>query len=147
MFGHRDASEEIIPALEKAIEEHYERYGIRTFVVGRYGKFDLMASEAVKRFTQTHPDAELVRLLAYLPGKSAPGLPFECSATLYPPIEKTPKQFAIVEANRYMVRNSDTLICCVSHMGNTRKLLEYARALKNGRIRAICNVAFGGAQK
>ena len=57
--------------------------------------------------------------------------------SFYPPgMEKVPKRFAIVRANRYMVAHCDYLIAYVWHTAsNARELLEYAQRLeKRGRI-------------
>ena len=39
-IGHRDASEEINPALYAAVEQHIMKYGVTEFIVGHYGGFD-----------------------------------------------------------------------------------------------------------
>lgn len=45
----------------------------------------------------------------------------------YPEIEHVPLPLAIVQANRYMVKNSDYLIISPSAVGNSRKICEYAQ--------------------
>lgn len=56
--------------------------------------------------------------------------------TFYPPLESVPHRYAIVRANQYMIETSDTVICYVSHFGNARNLLEYARKQEGKRL--IC---------
>lgn len=46
-IGHREASEEILPALLQTIEQHITEYGVTEFIVGNYGGFDRMAAKAV----------------------------------------------------------------------------------------------------
>ena len=47
-IGHREASEEIYPALYAAVEQHILEYGVTEFIVGHYGGFDRLAASAVK---------------------------------------------------------------------------------------------------
>ena len=43
-IGHREASEEIYPALYAAVEQHILEYGVTEFIVGHYGGFDRLAA-------------------------------------------------------------------------------------------------------
>ena len=43
-IGHREASEEIFPALAEAVERHIVDNGVTEFIVGNYGGFDRMAA-------------------------------------------------------------------------------------------------------
>lgn len=54
-------------------------------------------------------------------------------------MEKVPRQYAIVRANKIMVDSTDWLIAYVRHgASNSRKLLEYAqRREKKGPIRIV----------
>lgn len=60
---------------------------------------------------------------------------------MYPPnMENVPKRAAIIRANRYMIEHSDYLITYAQHsVGNTWKLLQYAKKRKN--ILGIKNLA------
>ena len=49
-IGHREASEEIYPALYAAVEQHIVEYGVTEFIVGHYGGFDRLAASAGKAF-------------------------------------------------------------------------------------------------
>ena len=51
-IGHREASEEIYPALYAAVEQHIVEYGVKEFIVGHYGGFDRLAASAVKAASQ-----------------------------------------------------------------------------------------------
>lgn len=46
-IGHREASEDILPALTEAVIQHIVDYGVTEFIVGSYGGFDRMAAKAV----------------------------------------------------------------------------------------------------
>ena len=46
-IGHREADDELIPALTAAVERHITEYGVTNFMVGRYGNFDKLAARTV----------------------------------------------------------------------------------------------------
>lgn len=141
LFGHADTPQSMLPAIENAIEKHYSIYDIKHFYVGNRGSFDSLAAKAVRNVKQRHPDMWLYLVLAYHPAEREPDLWGGYDNSYYPPIEGTPRPYAIVKANQYMVDTADSIICFVRHFGNTRKLLEYAqkRQKKDGVI--IENVA------
>ena len=136
LFGHADTPQSILPAIEDAVEKHYSKYGIQHFYVGNRGAFDSLAAKAVRNVKERHPDINLYLLLAYHPAEREPDLWGGYDNSFYPPIEDTPRPFAIVKANQYMTTVADTIICYVKHSGNTRNLLEYAqkRQKKDGMI-------------
>lgn len=129
-IGHREASDDLRLALGRAIEQHITEYGVTEFIVGQYGGFDRLAAQAVKAAKECHPEITLTLLLPYYPlnrlVKLSPGF----DDTFYPPgMEKVPKPYAIVRANRYMVDHSGYLIAYVRHpASNAWDLVEYARA-------------------
>ncbi len=142
LFGHRDVPEGLFPLLLDAVGEHYDRYGIREFVVGHYGGFDAMAGRAVIRLKQTRPDLYLRMLLPYHPAEQPIHAPEGYDSTLYPQgLETVPRPFAIVQANRLMLESADTTICYAYHPGNAKKLLEYAQKLAAKRGLPIRNLA------
>lgn len=127
MFGHGDCPDSILPKIEEAIEHHYSELNIRCFYVGSRGRFDRLAATAAKRVKQRHPSLQLYLLLAYHPGERAITLTDGFDHSYYPPLENVPRRYAIVRANRYMIDVSDSVICYVAHLGNSRNLLEYAQ--------------------
>lgn len=46
-IGHREADDELIPALTAAVERHITEYGVTSFMVGRYGNFGKLAARTV----------------------------------------------------------------------------------------------------
>lgn len=128
-IGHREASEQIYPALYAAVEEHIVRYGVTEFVVGHYGGIDRIAAKAVKTAKNSHPEIKLTLLLPYHPAERPLPVPDGFDSTYCPNgMEKTPRQVAIVRANRYMVDHADFLIAYAWHSAsNAKDLLEYAR--------------------
>ena len=53
-IGHREASTEILPALERAIEQHISEYSVTEFIVGGYGGYVLREDSAVMRANRQH---------------------------------------------------------------------------------------------
>lgn len=141
MFGHGDCPDNVMPLIEAAIEHHYAKHGITLFYVGNRGRFDGLAATAVKRAKQRHPDIQLYLLLAYHPGERAVNLTDGFDNSYYPPLEKVPRRYAIVRANKYMIDTADSIICYVKHIGNTRNLLAYAQRRQQKEMFIIENVA------
>ena len=136
-IGHREADDELLPALAAAVERHITEYGVTSFIVGRYGNFDKLAARAVIDAKKRHPEVTLTLLLPYHPFDRPTPTPKGFDGTFYPPgMETVPKRVAIVRANRYMMENSSHLIAYAWHpAGNARELVEYAMAReKKGAI-------------
>lgn len=127
-IGHHEASDDLLPALRAAIEQHIVEYGVTEFLVGKYGGFDRLAAQCVIEAKQSHPEITLTLLLPYHPSERRSDLPNGFDGSCYPPgQESVPRQVAIVRANRYAVDHSDYLIAYVWHAGsNARNILEYA---------------------
>ena len=148
-IGHREASLEILPSLEEAVEQHIVKYGVGEFVVGNYGGFDRMAAKAVLQAKARHPGIILSMLLPYHPAERPVKLPAGFDNTFYPPdMEKVPRKLAILRANRYMVGHADYLIAYAWHpASNAGNLLAYAkRQEEKGRIR-VTNLPRSGIPK
>lgn len=128
-IGHREASSEILPALTEAIEQHIVDYDVTEFIVGNYGGFDRMVAKTVIAAKERHPQITLSMLTPYHPAERPIELPRGFDNTFYPPgMEKVPRRFAIIQANRYVVDHVDYLIAYVWHpASNARELLEYAQ--------------------
>ena len=131
-IGHREASEEIYPALHAAVEQHIVEYGVTEFIVGHYGGFDRLAASAVKEAKRFYPEIKLTLLLPYHPAERPIPTPDGFDSTFYPPgLESVPRKLAIVRANRYVVDHVDYLIAYAWHpASNARALVEYARSQK-----------------
>lgn len=125
LFGHADTPQAVLPDLMNAIEHEISK-GVTAFYVGYHGNFDRMAAAALRTAKKQHPEITLTLVLAYHPAERRTELPDGFDGTFYPPLEKTPRRFALVKANQYMVQNSDGIVCYVRHFGNSRNLLEYA---------------------
>lgn len=138
LMGHRDAPETIRPALRKAVEDHILLHGVREFYVGQYGRFDAMAAHILADVKARFPDIRLYLLTPYHPAERAVVLPGGFDGGCYPFDQAVPRRAAIVAANQAMIDRSDFLIVYVSHPGNARELLLYARRrAEKGRLRLL----------
>lgn len=131
-IGHREASEEIYPALYAAVEQHILEYGVTEFIVGHYGGFDRLAASAVKEAKHFYPEVRLTLLVPYHPAERPDPTPDGFDGTFYPfGMENVPPKVAIVRANRYVVDSVDYLIAYAWHpASNAWKLIEYAKRRK-----------------
>ena len=141
LFGHRDAPQQIRSEIESAVEWLYCKKGITLFYVGHYGSFDTMASAAVKSVKARYEEIGLFMVIPYHPAVRPVEVPDGFDGTFHPPLDNVPKRYAIVRANRYLVENSDAIICYVNRPGNTRELLEYAARQKRNQLEYAINLA------
>lgn len=138
LFGHSTAPENILPLLEREIEDCCLRDGINSFVVGRRGNFDELARKAVKSVKGKHSAVKLYLLLCYHPSEEKNDISVDFDGSIYPDgMENVPRRVAIVEANRRMVKRADTVICYAEYPGNSRELMRYAQ--RQGK--SIINIA------
>ncbi len=142
-IGHRDTPASILPKLREAVERHIAKYGVTEFVVGRYGSFDSLATQAIMEAKQRHPEIRLTLLLPYYDPTKPLELPTGFDGSLYPDgLEHAPRRVAIVRANQYMIRHCDYLIAYdAGRIGNTRKLVEYARHREDKGLIHVENLA------
>lgn len=132
----------MIPALDELVERHITEYGVREFVVGRYGRFDDLAATAIQKARGRHPDVHLICLRPYHPGERPIETPQGFDGSFYPfGIEAVPKRLAIARSNRYMVDHSDYLIAYARYPGNARELLDHARSRERRGLIHIVNLA------
>ena len=138
-IGHKEASDEVYPALADVVEQHVTEYGVTAFFVGHYGGFDRMAAKAVIAAKKRHPGITLSLLIPYHPAERPIEPPAGFDYTFYPPdMENVPRKLAIVRANRYMVDHVDCLIAYVWHSAsNARALLEYATRRESRGLIAV----------
>ncbi len=84
-IGHRDAMQDIVPALERTVEALITAHGVTEFFVGGYGGFDRLAAGAVIRAKRSHPHIALELLLPYHPSERPIEPPNGFDGTFYPP--------------------------------------------------------------
>lgn len=139
--GHRDTPNVIFSALLETVERHITEYGVTDFVVGNYGNFDALAGKAIKDAKKRHPTVTLTLLLPYRPFDRPTPIPPGFDGTFYPPgMERVPKRFAILRANRYIVDHSGYLIAYVRRpASNACALVEYAQT-RRVQVENLCQV-------
>ena len=131
-FGHRECSIEVEEVLTAEIERHITEYGVDTFYVGGYGRFDQLAAGLMYKFKERYPYIEVCHILAYLPREKEPEFEVRHHPTLYPEgLETISYKFAITHRNRIIVERSDYLIGYVGLCsGGAYEALAYAERLK-----------------
>lgn len=134
-IGGRYTPDSIREQLAEAVEKHITEYGVTTFTVGHYGDFDRLVRGVLCATKKRHENIELYLLAPYALNQKREA-PEEFNGTFYPEgLESVPFRYAIVEANRYMIKNSDYLIAHPG-MGKSRDFVEYAqRREKKGLIK------------
>ena len=148
-IGHREADERLLPVLRETILQLITEEDVTDFYVGGYGGFYRLAGLAVKQIKEQHPQISLRLLIPYHPAERPIDPPDGYDGTYYPEgMEKVPKRYAIVRANKLMIDPSDWLIAYVCHCAsNAQKLLNYAKHReKKGEIK-IQNLAEQGNMK
>lgn len=110
-FGHSDTPDKMKPILKCKIEELILSRNIDRFYVGNTGNFDIMTASILNELKEKY-EIKFDIILAYMPS----GLNSDdYSNALYPDgIESVPKRFAISWRNKWMVDNSDIVICYIN---------------------------------
>ena len=135
LIGSHLSPDTLSPLLDEAIERHIAEYGVTEFVVGRYGRFDQLAAEALRRAKGRHPGIRLWRLLPYHPAERPVDIPPGFDGTYYPEgLETVPRRLAILRAGQIAAAESRFLIASPG-LGGSRTVTDYAlRREKRGLI-------------
>lgn len=125
-FGHRDCFGLDAAVLRSAIEDLINQ-GVDTFYVGNQGRFDACVRGVLRQLQAEYPQIHYAVVLAYMPGKSTEY--DDNSDTMFPEgLEDGPPKFAIDRRNRWLVRESDYVICCVHYSwGGAYKFAQLAK--------------------
>lgn len=122
--GKINYDNEVRNKLIEIIEELIE-HGADEFLLGGYGNFDIMSAHIVYDLKQKYPHIQSILIVPYL-NRDYDRTWYDGS--IYPPLEKVPKRFAIVKRNEWMVDNADVIISYVKNdWGGAYKTLEYAK--------------------
>lgn len=127
--GHAEfyGEEAVMRWLRQTVEALILR-GADDFLLGGYGGFDACAASVVWELKKRYPAIRSTLVLPYLDRKVDAA---KYDGTLYPPLEKVPKRYAISKRNKYMVRESDIVVVYVTHdWGGAAAMLNYARRKK-----------------
>ena len=139
--GHADfyGSEDVRVWLKETVENLIRR-GADDFLLGGYGGFDACAASMVWELKKQYPAIRSTLVLPYLDRKVDAT---KYDTTLYPPLEKVPRRFAISKRNEYMVNEADIVVAYVTHdWGGAATTLAYAKRKK----KEIINYAGTSAQ-
>lgn len=137
-LGHRDTPDSIRPALRQIIIDILQTDSDCEFLVGNQGHFDALVLSVFKDLLKAGEHPNFYVVLAYHPSTgAAPDVSPEY--TLYPEeLEVVPKKFAISKRNRWLVEQSDVVICFIRHWyGGAAQFVELAQ--KKGK--KIVNLA------
>lgn len=144
-IGHRDTPDTVLAELIILLERLIVEENVGCFYVGQYGSFDRIAAAAVKRLKKQYPFITLMLLLLYHPAERPIPAPPGFDGTYYPEgMETVPKRYAILRANKQMIKRTDWLVAYVCHpASNARNILEYAQRQEKKGLIQIVNLAGG----
>ena len=134
-FGHSNISltENKLVKLKNIIIEIIENNEYVEFYLGGYGVFDYTCAKMLKELKEQYSNFQRIFITpyidnTYLKNKFDKNL---YDLSLYPPLENTPKKFAIIKRNYWIVDNCDFLIFYVTHsISRAIKPFEYAKHKK-----------------
>lgn len=116
-----------------------------TFYLGGHGSFDEICACVCRELKKEHKNWEIVYVTPYMSLSEQSKIKENerlClyDSSIYPPIESTPKKFAILKRNEWMMTNSDLIIAYVNHgCGGAYKTLQFAKRKKKTIIN-ICDL-------
>ena len=135
--GHGDffGDEDVKRWLRETVEALILR-GADDFLLGGYGGFDACAASVVWALKKKYPAIRSTLVLPYL-DRNVDAAKYD--GTLYPPLEKVPRRFAISRRNKYMVSEADVVVAYVTQdWGGAAATLAYARKMKKEVINYAC---------
>ena len=113
-FGHKDTPESVKGDLYTAIENLITEHGVKTFYVGNQGSFDFYTRAALRQLQKKYPHIRYAVVLAYMPGEVSEYE--DHSDTMVPEgIEEVHPRYAIDWRNRWMLRESQYVLCYIHH--------------------------------
>lgn len=136
-FGHRECPPEIAERLEAVLIKLIRDQKVCRFLVGDSGQYDALCRKVLKKLRATHPQIFYFVVLSRLPTGSSPQEDHE--VTILPEeIETAPHRFAVEHRNRWLLRQSDIVVCYVKHpFGGAHKFVQLAK--KQGKT--VINLA------
>ena len=128
-FGHKNTPQTIYPQIRECIEKLITLYNVDSFMVGNQGDFDYMVLKALRQLKQEYPHIYYNVVLAYLPTQKQEYEAYDPLETFLPEgIETVPRRFAISWRNRWMVKESEIIICYIDHTwGGAVQYVKYAQ--------------------
>ena len=132
IYEKEKTAQNLLLQIDKLFSSAGKEKNILTFYCGGYGDFDMIAANTVNLLRKSYSDVKCENIFitpyiteSYKLRNELMKKRFDC--ILYPPIENTPYRFAIIRRNEWMVKNSDLVLCHVTHSwGGAAKMLEFA---------------------
>ena len=127
-FGHKDAPSSIYKKLEEAVETLIVERDVDSFLVGNQGQFDSMVLSVLRKMKGKYSQISYNVVLAYMPAEKDEWNPYEYGETMLPEgIESVHPRYAISWRNKWMVNESDMVICYITHgWGGATRYVEMA---------------------
>ena len=127
-FGHRDCPSDIRPKLRELLIDLIENRSVTMFYVGRNGAFDRLVRSVLRELSEDYPHIRYAVVLERFPDRRDG----DDSDTILPEgIEEAPRRFAVDRRNQWMLRQSDVVVCYVTHSwGGAAKYAETAKRQK-----------------
>lgn len=147
-FGHKDTPPDVKSALYAAIEELITEHGVEVFYVGNHGNFDAYVRFALRQLRKKYPHIRYAVVLAYMPGEVSE-YDADHSDTMLPEgIEEVHPRYAIDWRNRWMLRQSQYVICYIHHhWGGAAKYVQASQRQGKTAINLCAdNVLDGGVK-
>ena len=138
-LGHKDAPSSIYPRLEEAIEKLIVEQNVSSFLFGNQGHFDGMSLKVVREMKIKYPHISYNVVLAYMPTEKDVLQTYEFDETILPEgIETVHPRYAISWRNKWMINESDFVLCYVTHSwGGAARYADYSQK-KN---KTVINIA------
>ena len=135
-LGHKETPSSVYEKLEEAVEKVIVEDGVSSFLVGNQGQFDSMALSALRKLKLKYPRINYNVVLAYMPAEKEMWNPYEYGETMLPEgIESVHPRYAISWRNKWMVNESDLVICYITHgWGGAARYVEMASKKKKRTI-------------
>lgn len=135
LFGHRDCDDSIRNTLEKTAEQLINEDGVDCFYVGNQGGFDAIAMSVLIKLKEKYPHIRCYVVLAYLKTYNDDFYLKHSLDGIYPvEVLMAPRSLAIPTRNKWMAKQSDYVLCCITHeKGGAVSSVNYAKNL-NKRI-------------
>jgi len=129
-FGHKDVPQSVCLKIRESIVYLITQRNVDCFLVGNQGGFDSMVLKVLRELKQLYPHICYNVVLAYMPTQKAEHERYDPKETCLPEgMESVPKQFAISWRNKWMVRQSQIIVCYIAHTwGGAAKSVEYAQS-------------------
>lgn len=130
LFGHGNAPDSLRQSLKNEILKIFEADPETMFYFGKHGRFDAMARSVMKELKKEGKNVQYAVVLSHMPGPLGEfDDPKEYEDTMFPEgLEEVHPKFGITWVNNWMVKQTDTVICYITHdFGGAAQFVRKAR--------------------